>query len=278
MDVTDEQYASYLMHYGTPRHSGRYPWGSGDNPYQRNAAFRSYVLDLRHQGMTNAEIARGMGMTKNELIAALSKAKSENRAEDVAEAKRLIEKGYSKSAAARRMGINESQVRNLLKEDIQERANRTSNLADQLKEDLAKNGGYIDVGRGTEEYMGTTQYVLNNAVIQLQNEGYQVHNVKVIQAGTGKDTTVKVLCPPDTPWVEAANNLQDIRIVNAPYDPTSDTGRSNLGLERPVGIDPKRVMVRYADDVGPDGGKGIDKDGVIELRRGVDDISLGGAN
>ena len=23
-----------LMHYGTPRHSGRYPWGSGDNPYQ----------------------------------------------------------------------------------------------------------------------------------------------------------------------------------------------------------------------------------------------------
>lgn len=24
----------YLCHYGTPRHSGRYPWGSGKNPYQ----------------------------------------------------------------------------------------------------------------------------------------------------------------------------------------------------------------------------------------------------
>ncbi len=23
-----------LIHYGTPRHSGRYPWGSGDRPYQ----------------------------------------------------------------------------------------------------------------------------------------------------------------------------------------------------------------------------------------------------
>lgn len=23
-----------LLHYGTPRHSGRYPWGSGDRPYQ----------------------------------------------------------------------------------------------------------------------------------------------------------------------------------------------------------------------------------------------------
>lgn len=280
MDVDEKEYESYsfLMHYGTPRHSGRYPWGSGDNPYQRNAAFRSYVLDLRHKGMSNAEIARGMGMSKDELIAAMSKAKSENRAEDVAEAKRLIEKGCSQSAAARRMGINESQVRNLLKEDIQQRANRTSELADQLKKNLAENGGYIDVGRGTEEYMDTTQYVLKNAVIQLENEGYKVHNVKVTQAGTGKDTTVKVLCPPDTEWAEVANNFQDIRIVNAPYDPTSDTGRSKLGLERPVGIDPKRVQIRYADDVGPDGGRGIDKDGVIELRRGVDDISLGAAN
>ena len=23
-----------LVHYGTPRHSGRYPWGSGKDPYQ----------------------------------------------------------------------------------------------------------------------------------------------------------------------------------------------------------------------------------------------------
>lgn len=23
-----------LIHYGTPRHSGRYPWGSGKKPYQ----------------------------------------------------------------------------------------------------------------------------------------------------------------------------------------------------------------------------------------------------
>lgn len=278
MDVDEQEYASYLMHYGTPRHSGRYPWGSGDNPYQRNANFRAYVLDLRHQGMTDAEIARGMGMTKNELVAAMSKARAENRAEDVAEAKRLIEKGYSQSAAARRMGINESQVRNLLKEDIQQRANRSADTAEMLKRELDEHGGYIDIGRGSEEYIGTTQYVLKNAVAQLHNEGYEIHNVKVQQAGTGKNTTVQVLCLPGTPWVEVANNKGDIRLVNAPYDPTSETGRSKLGLERPIGIDPKRVMIRYADDVGPDGGKGIEKDGVIELRRGVDDISLGKAN
>ena len=26
--------SNYLVHYGTPRHSGRYPWGSGKEPYQ----------------------------------------------------------------------------------------------------------------------------------------------------------------------------------------------------------------------------------------------------
>ena len=25
-----------LTHYGTPRHSGRSPWGSGEDPYQNN--------------------------------------------------------------------------------------------------------------------------------------------------------------------------------------------------------------------------------------------------
>ena len=25
-----------LMHYGVKRRSGRYPWGSGDDPYQHN--------------------------------------------------------------------------------------------------------------------------------------------------------------------------------------------------------------------------------------------------
>ena len=29
--LTDEE---YLEHYGTPRRSGRYPYGSGEDPYQ----------------------------------------------------------------------------------------------------------------------------------------------------------------------------------------------------------------------------------------------------
>ena len=34
-----------LMHYGTKRHSGRYPWGSGDNPYQHPYQYRNRVYD-----------------------------------------------------------------------------------------------------------------------------------------------------------------------------------------------------------------------------------------
>ena len=34
---------SYLAHYGTPRHSGRYPWGSGEDPYQNSMNFLSYI-------------------------------------------------------------------------------------------------------------------------------------------------------------------------------------------------------------------------------------------
>ena len=40
-----------LYHYGTPRHSGRYPWGSGDDPYQHEKGFNGYVNDLRKQGL-----------------------------------------------------------------------------------------------------------------------------------------------------------------------------------------------------------------------------------
>ena len=41
-----------LMHYGMPRRSGRYPWGSGDNPYQHSEDFLSRVEECRKQGFT----------------------------------------------------------------------------------------------------------------------------------------------------------------------------------------------------------------------------------
>ena len=39
-----------LAHYGMPRRSGRYPYGSGEDPYQRNGDFLSRIEELKKNG------------------------------------------------------------------------------------------------------------------------------------------------------------------------------------------------------------------------------------
>ena len=38
--MTDEE---YLAHYGMPRRSGRYPWGSGKEPFQSSRDFIGHL-------------------------------------------------------------------------------------------------------------------------------------------------------------------------------------------------------------------------------------------
>lgn len=264
----EESYEDFLMHYGTPRHSGRYPWGSGKNPYQRLSSFMGRVQELRKEGLTDAEIAKSMGLTSKQLRARYSYAKDEKRMADAAFAWRLKEKGYSNTAIGERMGINESSVRSLLDPAIQQRTEATRATATYLK-DQVKNLGFVDVGAGTELYAGVSKTKLDTALEQLQLEGYEVHNVKTLQLGTGKMTTVKVLCPPGTTWAEVQNNQDKIKSV---VGWTDDGGQTWELPKPPVSVSSKRLEIKY----GSEGGK--DKDGVIEIRRGVEDISLGDAN
>jgi len=78
-----------LMHYGMPRRSGRYPWGSGENPYQHSGDFLSRIDELKSQGMSDTEIAKAMGLTTTQYRTQKSLAKDERRALDVARAKSL---------------------------------------------------------------------------------------------------------------------------------------------------------------------------------------------
>ena len=50
-----------LMHYGMPRRSGRYPWGSGEDPYQHSGDFMNRVNELRKQGVSEVDIAKMVG-------------------------------------------------------------------------------------------------------------------------------------------------------------------------------------------------------------------------
>lgn len=254
-----------LKHYGTPRHSGRFPWGSGDDPYQRNTSFVGQVEKLKNQGLKETEIAKGMNMNTTELRKRISLARNDIRAYEAGEAQRLLDKGYSKSAIARRMGKNESSVRLLLNPVLKTRSEATKNLSDVLK-DAVDEKGLVDVGKGMEQYLDCSYGRLTNAVERLKRDGYVIHHVTYEQLGTGKDTTMTVLCPPGTEWKYVKRNMDKIQMVTDVH--SEDGGNTFRKMEPPRPISSERVMVRYAEQGGDK------KDGVIELRRGVPDLDL----
>ena len=257
-----------LMHYGTPRHSGRYPWGSGDNPYQRSGDFLSRIEELKSQGLTETEIAKAMGMSTTQYRAQKSLVKDERRALDVARAKSLREDGLSLNEIAREMGFaNDSSVRSLLNERSEARMNQAKKTAEFLKEQIAEKG-MIDVGTGVERELGISKEKLKEALAILEAEGYPVYGGRIQQAtNPGKHTTLQVVCPPGTEHKE----IYDYDNIHSVKDYISyDDGESfRKSFVYPESMDSSRLKIRYAED------GGIDKDGVIEIRRGVEDLSLG---
>lgn len=262
----------YFAHYGIVRRSGRYPWGSGGNEdgdleLKDAKSFLDYVAYLRKVfGLTEAQVAEDMGMSTTTLRAKKSIAKSEVKAQQIAMAQRLKDKGYSNVAAAERMGIPESTFRTLIEPGTALRNTQLENTAQMLK-DAVEARTYIDIGTGVENHMGISDTKLKTAVAMLKEEGYTVHYLKVPQLGTGKETTLKVLAPPDTPWKEVNANKDKIGQVVAW---TEDGGENWANITKPLAIDQKRVAVRYAED------GGTEADGVMYVRPGVEDISLGG--
>ena len=268
--ITEEE---YIEHYGTPRHSGRYPWGSGGNEVNtRNPVTLDSIQDLKRQGLSEKEIAEGFGMTIAELRQENSIARNAKRASDIAMAQRLQDKGMSTNAIARRMGIPEPTARNLLKPGAADRANVIASTAASLKAQVDKHAetdgyGMLDVGKGVENYMGVTSTRLNTAVRALQKEGYVLHPVNSPQVTTGKDTRTKVLAKPGVTQKDVWLNQDKIHYPNEYSD---DGGRSYSKPQPPLSIDPKRVGINYGDQ----GGR--EADGVIYARPGVKDVSLGG--
>nr|DAW02302.1 MAG TPA: RNA dependent RNA polymerase [Caudoviricetes sp.] len=257
-----------LAHYGVKRRSGRYPWGSGQDPHQHSGDLLSTIKDLKAKGLSETEIAKGLGMTTTQLRAQKSIAKNEKRKADVAMVARLKEKGMSNTAIGRRMGINESSVRALLDPTLKERAGSTEALAKELKKQVGKDG-LLDVGLGVEVNMGVTSTKMKTATAMLEAEGYHVHKVKVQQQTTGKFTEMKVLVPPGMDYKTVLAKRGEIK---APGVNIEDRGRTVYGIEKPTAVSSKRLKVRYGNE------GGTDMDGVIELRRNVKDLSLGGSN
>jgi hypothetical protein len=223
------------------------------------------VDELRSNGMSETDIAQGFGITTTQLRAAKSIAKNEEKQSQIAMAQRLKDKGYSNVAIGERMAINESSVRSLLAPGQKDKADVLQTTANMLKSQVDKKN-YVDIGVGVEHHIGVSKTKLSIAVAMLQEQGYGIHYVKVEQLGTGQQTTIKVLAKPDTPYAEVFKNRSMIRQIS---EFSEDGGRSFLGLQPPISVSPKRIGVRYADE------GGADADGVIYVRPGVKDLSLG---
>ena len=265
MSVADD----ILAHYGTKRHSGRYPWGSGDNPYQHSGDWLSRCDELKKNGMSEKDIADSFGYTIKEYRAYLSIAKARRRADDIYRVKSLQADGLNNSEIGRKMGISESTVRSLLNAEAEKRTNSAADTAKFLKNQIDSKG-IIDVGKGAEKELNVTKNRLDQAKYILEAEGYKIYGVGVPQVtNPGQQTIVEVICPPGTTYKQAieASKTNDIHSIEEYYSP--DGGTTFRTYQYPSSLDPSRLKVRYAEE------GGLEKDGVIELRRNVDDISIG---
>jgi len=262
-----------LMHYGVKRRSGRYPYGSGENPYQHSGDFLARVEELKKEGLSETEIAKSLGMTTTQYRTQKSLAKDERRAIEVATAKDLREKGYSLNEIAEKMGYeNDSSIRSLLNEKSEARMNQAKTTADYLKK-VVDEKGMVDVGTGVERELGVSKEKLNQALDILESEGYHVYKGGVPQVtNPGKQTNLKVLCPPGTEHKDIYNfeNIHSVKDYNQIL--TEDGTKIRPAFEYPASMDSSRLKICYAEE------GGIHKDGVIEIRRGVEDLSLGNSN
>lgn len=257
-----------LMHYGVKRRSGRYPWGSGDNPYQHGGDFLSRVEELQRLGKSEKEIAQEMGLSTTDLRMQVRVAKHERRALQADRARSLRDDGKTLDEIASIMGFkNDSSVRALLNESTAENKNKARVTAEILKKELAEKGA-LDVGTGVERTLGVSTGVLQEALFILETEGYNRYGVGVPQVNDPKKRTITpVISVPEIDQREVYQNLDLMKSVGE-YR-SSDGGESWDKREYPASIDSSRVKILYGDE------GGALKDGVIEIRRGVADLDLG---
>ena len=292
-----------LMHYGMPRRSGRYPWGSGKDPYQHCTDFLSRIQYMSNEGVSDEDIAKTMGLTieqfqieksfavindmtkqgktEKEIADALGTSttkvrlqktmiKDGHRAVEVEIAKDLREQGYSLNEIAKQMGYkNDSSVRSLLNAEAEGRMREAEKTAEFLRKQVDEKG-MIDIGTGVERELGISREKLNQALMMLEMEGYHQYGGGVAQVNNpGKQTNLKVLAAPD----KQHKDIYDYKNIHSVTEyHSNDDGQTFETFHYPASMDSKRLAIRYAED------GGIDKDGLVEIRRGCKDLDLGGSH
>lgn len=272
--ITSE--SNILEHYGTKRHSGRYPWGSGDNPYQHSGDFLSRVEELKKKGLSEKEILETinnslpdeykMGLT--EFRTARQKAGHDRKALEYDQIRALKDDGLGWKEIGDKLGMSESSVRSKYNNAIGEKASQAEKIAATLKAEVDKKG-MIDISEGANQVLGVSESKLDEAAYILEAEyGYQRYGVGIRQpTNTRQQTNITVLAKPEFDQKYAYQHQDQIDSLGDYH--SDDGGETFTKLQRPSSLDSSRVAIRYGDE------GGLDKDGVMEIRRGVPDLDLG---
>lgn len=277
-ETTGKYKKEFIAHYGTPRHSGRYPWGSGKNP-QRNKNWLTRAAELEKQGLSQVEVAAAFGMSTKDYRDTKSIYKHQLEIANRNQALKWRDEGHSNTAIAERLGVSEGTVRNWFDERKQQREFKAALVADALKATLSDKP-YLDIGEGVNQQLGVSEEQMGKARLLLKDEGYSVVNYNLPQVSNPSQFTQMVILTND-PAVAAAEKDSEKRAIIREHmgEVTSPDGiyfedyGSVLRARKPIeSIDSSRVAVRYAED------GGTEKDGVIEIRPGTDDLALGGRN
>lgn len=259
-----------LIHKGVKRKSGRYPWGSGENPYQHEAWFLDQVKNLRAKGLTDKDIAKGMGLTTDQFKSEITLAKAAEREGIRTKCLDLQNQGLGATEIGRRLGISESSVRSYLDPALHKNTELLNATINVLKKNVDEKK-YIDVGYGVASDLGINDTRLKAAIRALENNGYETHTIQIPQASNKQQkTTLKVLTKPGTTKKELYEHVGDIGLINEHFvDPNS----TELHSYRPVEyISSKRIEVANRET------GGAEKDGLIEIRRGVEGLDLGNSH
>lgn len=272
--ITSE--SNILEHYGTKRHSGRYPWGSGDNPYQHSGDFLSRVEELKKKGLSEKEILETINdslpdeykMGLIEFRTARQKAGHDRKALEYDQIRALKDDGLGWKEIGDKLGMSESSVRSKYNNAIGEKASQAEKIAATLKEEVDKKG-MIDISEGANQVLGVSESKLDEAAYILEAEyGYQRYGVGIRQpTNVRQQTNITVLAKPEFDQKYAYQHQDQIDSLGDYH--SDDGGETFTKLQRPSSLDSSRVAIRYGDE------GGLDKDGVMEIRRGVPDLDLG---
>lgn len=241
--------------YGTKRHSGRYPYGSGKTPYQHEAWFTwgspdilyNQVEDFRDhfkkehgRSPTATEIVRGMDLkkadgtpwTRTDFDPAYSASKNDVRMRMISFVEKYRERykkrngkyptnynveKYTKEHFGEKWRIPENTVESLLNQQSKARTQAASSTAEFLRQQI-KEKGMIDIGSDVELYIpGCSRTKLDTAIDILKQEGYLEYGRKIDQVTNPK-----------------SNNKTTIKVLCPPGTPKNILF-TNLGDVKSIG-------------------------------------------